>query len=208
MENIIAVITGDVIDSRKKASPKWLKALKGTLEMVFPEGSYQIFRGDSFQVIIREPETAMQKCIILKSAFRKEGQPAARIALGLGSYDYISESASESNGEAFILSGKLMDKLTKARITMGINSPWEDFNLILNTTIRLGLIAMDDWTKKEAEIIYELFNDPKINQTELSIKLDKSQSTISERIKRSYYHEVELLEKLYREQLSLKLQTD
>ena len=52
-----SILTGDLINSRKKKESSWLKTLKMTLETfgTTPK-NWQIYRGDSFQLEISNPE--------------------------------------------------------------------------------------------------------------------------------------------------------
>src|SRR5690606_27189643 len=119
------VITGDIIDSQKTVPESWLKQLKEILSQYGKEKTdWEIYRGDSFQLILSKKES-MEAVLLLKSAMKSIGVDV-RMAIGLGEIDYKSPKVSESNGSAFVNSGRKLESLKKE--TLGIQTPNEKFN--------------------------------------------------------------------------------
>ena len=66
---MVAILTGDIINSRKSSVETWLPVLKSALANIAAEKYWEIFRGDSFQIQV-VPEEALLKAIYLKSVIR------------------------------------------------------------------------------------------------------------------------------------------
>jgi len=202
-KNITAVITGDIVQSRKTGNPLWLPRLKKSLSF---EGksphAWQIYRGDSFQVEIKDPRLAFLAALRIKSTIKTIKNLDVRMAIGLGEKMYSAEKITESNGEAFINSGEKFETLKKEKRTLAIKTPWPDLDREMNIFFRLASIPMDDWTPNSAELILMLINDRSLTQQALAKKLGVTQPSVSERQNRSHFEEIMDLETLFREKIS------
>jgi hypothetical protein len=196
----IAVITGDIINSRKAPSPEvWLAALKDALGE--DESNWEIYRGDSFQ-LITNPKDALLKAVYIKASIKTIKSIDVRISIGIGSEQYKASTLSESNGEAFIFSGEKLELLKKDRINLSVKSSFEDFDYEVNVALRLALIAMDKWTPGAAEMVKLAIENPKLSQQELAEKSNRSQSSVSEALKRANFTEILELNSLYQKKLT------
>ncbi|QES90587.1 transcriptional regulator [Rhizosphaericola mali] len=189
-----AIITGDMIGSTHIDPNIWLPILKKALSKWGKENrNWEVFRGDSFQINI-EAEDVLKFVYILKATLKAENLDA-RMAIGLGPIKYIADNIAESNGEAFIYSGRLLDHLKPKKLR--ISSDYPENDLIFNTAFDLATLVMDDWKPVTAKIIQTVWEHPEMNQTEIAKLLDKTQSNISEGLKRAGYEELMQLENLY-----------
>ena len=113
---MIAVITGDITDS-KKIDPKiWLKPLKKELDNIGSSPKFwEIYRGDSFQLIISKPEDALTTAIKIKATLKAIQDIDARMAIGIGSRTHNAPKVTESNGSAFVHSGEKFEMLKKEK---------------------------------------------------------------------------------------------
>ncbi|WP_256010589.1 hypothetical protein [Desertivirga xinjiangensis] len=197
---MISVITGDVINSRQAKSPQsWLPVLKGALSR---NNIWEIYRGDSFQAE-DSPEEALLKAIYIKANIKTLKNIDVRIAIGIGCKDYNGSSPGESNGQAFILSGEKFELLKKERLTLALHSPWPDLDYEMNIAIRLALIAMDNWGQVAAETVKLAIEHPEASQQELAEISGRSQSSVSEALKRASFSEIMELNDLYQKKLNL-----
>lgn len=198
---MVAILTGDIINSRQLPAKNWLAALKKSLETIADEKAWEIFRGDSFQ-IQSSVQDALQNAIYLKACIRSVKGVDVRIGVGIGETQFSATKITESNGEAFIFSGETLDELKKDRLTLAIQSPWQQFDYEINISIRLALIAMNNWSPISAEMVKRFIENKGISQNELAELSKKSQSSVSEALKRAHLNEILELENLYRKKVN------
>jgi len=197
---MIAVITGDIVNSRNGEASQWLPLLKNVLNQYGAEpGTWEIFRGDSFQLML-PPKEAFRAAINLKASIKQMAALDVRLAIGIGEEGYRAGKISESTGLAFNRSGTCFDALKKR--TLAIVTPNDELNESLNTMLDLALLTIDNWSPVVATIIKSVLDNPDKNQKELSKLLKKSQSSISEALKRGGYEEVKQLENFYENQIT------
>jgi hypothetical protein len=200
---VISVITGDIIQSRTTANPLWLPKLKKTLSLLGKSPrTWQVFRGDSFQVEIKDPAEAFLTAIRIKATIKTIRNLDVRMAIGIGNKKYSSNKITESDGEAFANSGETFETLKKAKKNLAIKSPWSDFDREMNVCFTLGCIPMDNWTANSAELVHILVTRRHLTQKALARRLGVSQPSVSERQNRSHFEEIMQLDELYREKIN------
>lgn len=204
---IDAVITGDLVKSRKINDAdieKVINSLKDTFDEINRQllngnGTFEIFRGDSFQGHIPQPELALLVAIIIRARLRtyepsispgnrhKTDKPIlyaysdARIAIGIGAIRYNADKITESQGEAFLRSGNSFDTLIKENERLAIVTPWENINNELTVSCKLADALISRWTASTAEAMYHyLLYD--INQKELATRLAITQPGVHKRL--------------------------
>ncbi|WP_196892763.1 SatD family protein [Aureivirga marina] len=197
---MVSVITGDIINSRNHSPEKWLYILKETLSKYGREyTNWEIFRGDSFQLRINNPKEVLKVAFHLKAAMKQVKGMDVRMGIGIGDESFHEEKVSQSNGSAFIFSGEAFECLKKR--TLLLKSDEEFFDKEMNLYLELGLLRMDHWTVIEATLVKSVIEYPNYNQIQLASLLNKTQSTISETLKRSCFDEVSKIEKMFKEKL-------
>lgn len=194
-----AIITGDIINSKQVEPEKWIKSLKSTLRQYgkTPE-NWEIFRGDSFQLVVK-PEKAILAILHLKSSIKQFQNLDVRAGIGIGEIEYRSSRITESNGSAFVKSGECFDALKKQNIMF--NSGDEDLNLAINIMLELSLYISDKWTTTVSKIIKLAIENPNLKQMQLAEQLNKSQSNISEALKRGGFDEIMRMNTYYEKQI-------
>ena len=195
-----AVITGDVINSRKVASALWMEDLKGILNAYGNEPKdWEIYRGDSFQLVV-DPRDALEIALLIKASIKQNKALDVRMAIGVGTVDYTADKVTESNGNAFVNSGECFEGLKKQ--TLGIQTPWSEFDEAFTIIFQLVVLFADNWTTTSAEIIKKALENPSINQKELALALNrKSQSSISASLKRAGYEELKNVIAYYKQEI-------
>ena len=195
-----AVLTGDIIDSRKSSTFGWIDSLKTILSRYGKSPSdWEIFRGDSFQLMV-ESEAALLAAFHIKAMMKAADSLDVRIGIGVGEVEHKSSGITESNGEAFVLSGSCFESLKKH--TLGVKTTNAQMNKVLNVMLGLALLTTDSWSAAVSTIIRARIENPQKNQSELAAFLGKSQSSISDALKRGGWDEIMMLEEFYREQIS------
>jgi len=196
---MIAVITGDVINSREGKVLNWLNYLKKILNHYGREPlEWEIFRGDSFQLSIT-PKNALLAAIHIKAGIKQTKEYDVRMAIGLGEETHRSKKITESNGSAYVLSGECFDSLKKQ--TLAIRSANQGMDKGLNLMLSLALLTANNWSSTEAKAITLALEHPDKNQSAIVKLLNKSQSSVSEALKRGGYDEIMNLNSHYQQQI-------
>lgn len=127
-ENIVGVITGDIVASQKIHAEDYdcmLYTLERTLTML--KGSrnmkFETYRGDAFQSVFAEPVEAIHSAVIIRLAL-KATTPSfdVRQSIGIGAVTSMRGDIATSTGEAFTLSGKGLDTIKNDLIKVSSNN--------------------------------------------------------------------------------------
>jgi predicted XRE-type DNA-binding protein len=197
---MIAIITGDIIDSRKGEVETWLPLLKEVLNQYGQEPSdWEIFRGDSFQLSIT-PKIAILAAFHIKSAIKQTKAHDVRMGIGIGEVRYDSNKTTESNGTAYIRSGECFESLKKQ--TLAIKSHNSELDTSFNIMLNLALLTANNWSDTVSIAIKKNIEHSDINQKEIANLLNKSQSSISEALKRGGFEEIMNMNNYYKKQIS------
>ena len=200
-----SVITGDIINSRDVLTETWLPILKQSFNKIGKTSkTWEIFRGDSFQIEIEHIANALLFAIELKAAIKKIKDLDIRLAIGIGSKNFEASKITEANGEAFVNSGYAFDHLLKKQ-NLALKTPWKDINEEFEVSLSLSLLIMDNWTVNSAEFVNMYLENPNSTQKVIAKKLAISESSASERRKRAGFDEIMKLEKRYRTLMNKKL---
>ncbi len=195
---MIAIITGDIVNSRKLSSKIWIDGLKKLLNTFGKNPiEWDIYRGDEFQLEVKNPEDALGVALQIKSYF-KSIKMDVRMSIGLGDMNYKAKKISESNGTAFSRSGEVFETLKKQKINLAINSGNEAFDDEINLMLRLSLTFMDNWFIQSAEFVLTAIENPSLSQEEMGVKLGINQAAVSRRRKRAQFDLVMEVEKYFR----------
>jgi len=195
---MIAIITGDIVNSRKLSSKIWIDGLKKLLNTFGKNPiEWDIYRGDEFQLEVKNPEDALGVALQIKSYF-KSIKMDVRMSIGLGDMNYKAKKISESNGTAFSRSGEVFETLKKQKINLAINSGNEAFDDEINLMLRLSLTFMDNWLIQSAEFVLKAIENPSLSQEEIGVKLGINQAAVSRRRKRAQFDLVMEVEKYFR----------
>ncbi|MDR7370923.1 SatD family protein [Flavobacterium aquidurense] len=196
-----SVITGDIIGSRQQKSKHWVEDLKKILSP-FGEmpSEWEVYRGDEFQIEIKNPEEALLSAILIKAHLRAI-KLDARMSIGFGDKTHNAEKISESNGTAFINSGELFETLKKQKVTLALRAGETEFDEKLNLMLKLALTFMDNWLVQPAEFVAMAIENPTLSQEELGQKLGINQAAVSRRQKRAQFDLVMQLDRYFRTQI-------
>lgn len=181
------IITGDIIDStsipieQRKDLLTAISVISEELQ-VFSPLKCEIYRGDSFQIVVNRPEMAMLIAILLRAGLKSRVPKGskqnwdARIAVGIGEIEFISDSILVSDGEAFRLSGREFDELGKRNLA--IRTRWEDANEELKISTAFADDIITNWTSSQSLVIY-MSLAYQMTQKEIADKLGQSSQNIS-----------------------------
>ena len=169
---IKGVITGDLVNSTNIAA-KWRRTVVDALHACVAESQpltpmkLEMYRGDSFQVVVDKPEDALAIAIALRAKLKAETPDRqelwdARLAVGVGEISFESDNIVTSDGEAFRLSGHSFDHIGKKRLS--ISTPWSDFNTDIELVTRFADDVITSWTAKQARVVYQSMLFPKLQK--------------------------------------------
>ena len=187
MDEIKGVITGDIIES-SAIQIKYRDFLLESVRKIANELSVmepvkiEFFRGDSFQMVIDNPENAIKIAVLLRAGLKshtpKEYKKPwdARLALGMGTISYHADNIVVSDGEAFQYSGRELDEMGKRRLV--VKTRWSDVNEELQVSTAFADELISSWSVSQSQATYQalLYNT---SQKEIAHKFKKSAQNIS-----------------------------
>lgn len=198
---MVSIITGDIIGSRQLQPKDWIDGLKKLFNLFGKNPiEWEIYRGDEFQIEIKNPEDALLSSLLIK-AYLRTLKLDARMSIGFGDKTHKAKKISESNGTAFIYSGELFETLKKQKTTLALKSGNADFDIKLNLMLRLSLTFMDNWLVPAAEFIVIAIQNPTLSQEEIGLKLGINQAAVSRRQKRAQFDLMMDLDRYFRSQI-------
>jgi hypothetical protein len=196
-----SVITGDIIDSRKQKSKHWVEDLKKILSRFGTSpNDWEVYRGDEFQIEIKNAEDALCAAILTK-AYLRSLKLDARMSIGFGDKTHNSEKISESYGSAFIRSGELFETLKRQKVTLAMRTGDSAMDEKMNLILQLALTFMDNWLVQSAEFVIAAIENPTLSQEELGQRLGINQAAVSRRQKRAHFDLVMNLDRYFRTEI-------
>ena len=198
---MVAVLTADLVESslyEEEVLEKVLNTLKAEFTHIrdnYGEDNVRlkIYRGDSFQGVIKKPEEALKIALQIKAAvnrihLKKTKKNKAyskiadfKIAIGIGTQNIEREAISESNGQAFQFSGRTLDEMKTENQKTRLKTELEDVNAEFNTSFFLMDTITDKWSTASAEVVYYLLSG--LIEREIATEINISQSAVNQRKK-------------------------
>lgn len=182
---MVGVITGDIINSQLCDPESWIPELKLLFEKLGKTPKdWEIYRGDEFQVKT-EPENAYWVALCIKSLIKRIDRLDVRLAIGIGDEKYAAEKITESNGTAYVNSGRLLNEIKIHHRNLAVRTQDVELDTTLNLLFDWAILDFDAWTPVVAEVLYDIMIHRGVTQEELAKKLNITQSSVSQRIKRT-----------------------
>jgi len=198
---MVAVLTADLVESslyEEEVLEKVLNTLKEEFTHIrdnYGEDNVRlkIYRGDSFQGVIKKPEEALKIALQIKAAvnrihLKKTKKNRAyskiadfKIAIGIGTQNIEREAISESNGQAFQFSGRTLDDMKTENRKTRLKTELEEVNAEFNTSFFLMDTITDKWSTASAEVVYYLLSG--LKEREIATEINISQSAVNQRKK-------------------------
>ncbi len=195
---MIAVITGDIIGSELTPTETWLHPLKDLFSLWGTDPKdWEIYRGDEFQ--LKSPvQEVFHRFLAIKSLVKSLDNLDVRIAIGVGSEEFSSHKITESNGPAFVNSGRLLNQLKSEGRTLAYKGENQQTNEEINLLLKWVSLEFDSWTGALAQIIHQSVMNPDLTQEELAQRLNITQSSVSQRVRRANWDLVLETERYFR----------
>ena len=191
-----AVITADIVNSTQLTGVQE-KKLFAKLETLLATYKYEFYRGDSFQVYLKQPADALKLLLRLRTQAKELGNEFdIRAAIGIGTVAIPVKKLGVAAGEAFVLSGRALDETGKR----------DDQQLVIRTadikmSPALEVIALfidyifRGMTGKQARVLALLLDGE--TQTTAARKIRKSQSTVNKHVQSAGWQEITKLLSVY-----------
>lgn len=213
---IHAILTGDIIKSsnliedERKEIIETLKNINHIDKNI--DLKIEIFRGDGFQLEVKEPEKSLKVSILLRALLRgkfyfkfKKNEYDARIAIGIGKREKsLWKHLAEEDGEAFRYSGRLLDELKRKDNKIAIKTKNEyldeDFEIILSFLE----IVITNWKPLQADVIF--FKILGYTEQIIAEKLQISQPAVNQAGKGANWWAVEKLLNYFEKNIKQKIQ--
>ena len=193
-----AVLTGDIVNSTKLPSAKE-KALLKLLDQVLKPYKYEFYRGDSFQVLIKEAGDFLRIALLCRTVaigITENNEADVKVSIGLGEVDSRIKTLGSAKGEAFIISGRAFDELEKTDSRLIISTA----NIMANLSFQIIADYINSiyskMTSKQAKVIFELLKGGL--QQDVVKRLKKSKSTISQHANSGRWAEIEKILNQYK----------
>lgn len=219
---MVAVLTADLVESslyEEEVLEKVLNALKAEFTHIrdnYGEDNVRlkIYRGDSFQGVIKKPEEALKIALQIKAAvnrihLKKTKKNKAyskiadfKIAIGIGTQNIEREAISESNGQAFQFSGRTLDEMKTENRKTRLKTELEEVNAEFNTSFFLMDTITDKWSTASAEVVYYLLSG--LKEREIASEINISQSAVNQRKKAAGWEAISELLIRYRDVITTR----
>lgn len=217
---MIAVLTADLVDStlyEEEVLREVLNTLRAEFESIAASHGAErvrlhIYRGDSFQGVVKNPEEALQIALQLKTAVNrihlkktKKNRAYSKIAdfklaIGIGTQELEREEIAESNGQAFQFSGRTLDAMKSENRKTGLKTSLENINEEFQTSFLLMDTITDKWSTASAEVVYYLLRG--LKERAIAVEIDISQSAVNQRKKAAGWEAIASLLDRYRAVIS------
>ncbi|MGB5855463.1 MAG: hypothetical protein WBH20_09440 [Oceanisphaera sp.] len=185
----IAVLSGDIIRSTELSHEMYedlLYTLHNQLTFIcsrHPNNKFEITRGDSFQVLLQDPENAATYVLLIRTSLKARNKIYdCRISFAIGNDVSIRHTVSRSTGDAFTLSGRTLDNMTSD--TLKVTTLHQPFNECFNLLTKYVDNHISGMTERQCAITYiEIKNNKSLTQKEIAKQLGANRVSINRSIK-------------------------
>ncbi|MFN0031460.1 MAG: hypothetical protein ACKVOR_04805 [Flavobacteriales bacterium] len=151
----------------------------------------EVARGDSFQFAISNAAMSLRVPLILQTFFTFD----IVVAVGIGKEGIIRKPLGESDGEAFYISGRTLDKMKHAGMSIIVKSRSQSFNDEMETNCMMLEAITSRWTTTQRDVMfYKLLN---YTEREIAEVLQISQPAVNTHSKASNWKAIERLLKRF-----------
>lgn len=188
---IVAVITGDIVGSRKLSGAQFkqvmqrLEQLLGSFSARF-QTAFDIFRGDSFQLVTPPADAARLATIIDLTLRCNVHAVAVRQCIGIGQGATNNDNVKTATGEAYLLSGHGLDEIKGRGLRiMSANAEFQTHSELLT---RFFDSHLDRLTSTQAQVVLAYLLADNKSHEQLATRLDKKRSNVTRILNTSQYH--------------------
>ena len=187
-----AVITADIVNSTQMNRPSFNKLMNTDLLKLFGKGNIEVYRGDSFQALVKNAEDALRCCVIsrlLAIRYSETHRIDIRMSIGLGILNDDKIKLGSNMAELLISTGRSFDKLQASSRKLYITSGNPDKDFTYDIIAEYLDSILERTTPRQAEVLYYILLGK--TQVETAGLLKKTTATISQHVKTARYDEIE-----------------
>lgn len=200
---IIAVLTTDIVGSTDLSSDVFDRLI-----IIFREElsdlkdeelvkKYELYRGDSAQIVIDKPARALEVAFRLKTAINKmmpenitsrRGQSIVfdvRTAIGLGQVESVKFDKM-TNEPPFVRSGRGLDLITEQGLSMGVFSDQKYLDEEISTELYLYEWIIEQWSLSAAKVVYKKLRG--LKEREIAEEFGISQSAVNQHSQATHWN--------------------
>lgn len=189
MDNLVAVLTGDLIGSTRVGSlavdraMTVLAAAAGRVSgWAGADTHFTRYRGDGWQLYLDFPGLGLRASVLLTASLKASRTGlASRISVGLGPVDRLgAQGLADASGEAFTVSGQNLDAMPRGtRLMIGGRdyvTPWHEaiYDLVDWQSAR--------WTPEQAEAVVLAIDPAAPTQAEMAAELHITRQALQARL--------------------------
>jgi hypothetical protein len=197
-----AVLTGDLISSRKAGPDATERAMSGIAAVAADlSAPFARHRGDGWQVLLTQPERALRFVLLVTADLRSQQAPLSRFAIGIGAVSARrASSLSAETGEAFVTSGEILDDMPR-RSTFGIASLTRRLDPMTWAAARLADQVARRWTPPQAEAMRLALAPDQPTGTSIARALGISPAAASYRLQGASWSDMKAVVTAFEQQL-------
>jgi hypothetical protein len=167
------------------------KKLFDQLRHALRDQKFEFYRGDSFQVYLKEPNLALRLALETRAVARRiSDNQDVRVSIGIGEMAEPVRSLGLTTGVPFVLSGRALDGLSGEERLI-IQSADEKANTAFRAIGYFADYLARGWTEKQAEVMIGLLEGE--SQEQIGKKLKKAQPTVNKHVHAAGWPEIKRL---------------
>ncbi len=186
---MIAVLTGDLVNSTKMTSSTYSQVTKQLQSLLNDANNKflaigEIYRGDEFQIQYPTPLYALKSVLLIKLALHFSAASTKPIqcslSLAYGNHDIYDTKPNTSSGPVFIASGRGLDKTPRGELSLSFEAQHNrDKTLLLTKFLNHILNRL---TKSQAELLYQYIQHDFTDHSTMAEITTTSRQNISNRL--------------------------
>lgn len=191
-----AAVTGDIVRSTKidsasrKAIPSLLSSAANSWTEAHPNSlinGLHVFRGDAWQVLIQKPRLALQFAIFIRASLKTYGLDT-RTSIAIATMSFVPQGRfPEGDGEAFCLSGRGLDRLSREE-HMCFSMPSLEREKTMQLVVQLTDTLVGAWTSRQALVMTRVLSG--FTHNRIAESLSQSQQVVHHLLARAHVRDI------------------
>jgi len=186
-----AAITADIVNSTLLSKVQYGKLIN-LIKELFKGDDLEVYRGDSFQVLVYNADEALYKSLQARLAAincSDQKRIDIRMSISLGEPKSFDKSIGSNMDELFVRSGRYFDNFKNSTRRLYIASGNDSIDFTFEIIAEYIDSLMETVTPKQAEVLGYMLAGK--SQVEIAKLLNKTTATINQHVKTSRYTEFE-----------------